>query len=146
VQNRDQLAEIDPASLKVVRRCPLPGCSSSHSIAIDPGERAAYVGCQQNALLVRLDLRSGRITGSGSVGIGVDVLALDSGRHRLYAGSESGVVSVYDVANHALTREAQAFLALHAHVLAVDPATHRVYFPLQDVDGRPTMRVMEPGR
>ncbi|HMG27461.1 MAG TPA: YncE family protein, partial [Acidimicrobiia bacterium] len=30
----------------------------------------------------------------------------------------------------------------HAHSVAVDPATHRVYFPLQDVGGHPMLRVM----
>jgi DNA-binding beta-propeller fold protein YncE len=144
VQNRDELAEIDPVALKVVRRYALPGCSSSHSVALDSGERAAYVGCQLNARLVRLDLRTGHVTGSGGVGIGVDVLALDPELHRLYVASESGVVSVYDVASGGLRRDAQGFLALHAHVVAVDPATHRVYFPLQNVNGRPILRVMVP--
>lgn len=143
VQTRNELAEIDPGAMKIVRRYPVPGCRSSHSVAIDAGERTAYVGCQQNVKLVRLDLRTGRVTGSGGVGIGVDVLALDPGLHRLYAGSESGIVSVYDVGNGAFTRIAQAFLAPNAHVVAVDPATHRVYFPLQNVGGRPVMRVME---
>jgi hypothetical protein len=41
-------------------------------------------------------------------------------------------------------RIAQAFLHANAHVVAVDPATHRVYFPLQNVGGKPVMRVMEP--
>ncbi|MDB5073466.1 MAG: hypothetical protein JWM87_4577 [Candidatus Eremiobacteraeota bacterium] len=144
VQTRDELAEIDPSSMKVIRRYALPGCSSSHSVAVDATERAAYVGCQHNARVVRLDVRSGRVTGSGGVGIGVDVLALDSGLHRLYAGSESGVVSAYDVANGGLVRIAQAFLHLNAHVVAVDPATHRVYFPLQNAGGKPVMRVMAP--
>ena len=144
VQTRDELAEIDPASLQIVQRYRLPGCSSSHSVAIDAAARAAYVGCQHNMQLVRLDLRSGRVTGSGGVGVGVDVLALDPGRRRLYAASESGIVSVYDVAGGDFRRVAQALLHLHAHVVAVDPASHRVYFPLQNVGGKPVMRVMEP--
>ncbi|HEY0396099.1 MAG TPA: hypothetical protein VGD01_16510 [Candidatus Elarobacter sp.] len=144
VQTRDELAEIDPTTLNVVRRYALPGCSSSHSVAIDARERAAYVGCQHNARLVRLDMKTGAVTGSGGVGIGVDVLALDAARHRLYVASESGVVSVYDVGNGHLERIAQAFLHLNAHVVAVNRATHRVYFPLQNVDGRPVMRVMQP--
>jgi DNA-binding beta-propeller fold protein YncE len=144
VQTRDQLVEVDPAALKVVRRYALPGCHSSHSVAVDAEARAAYVGCQQNARVVRLGLRTGRVTDSGSVGIGIDVLALDPGLHRLYVGSESGVVSVYDVTDGRLDRVAQAFLALHAHVVAVDTKTHRVYFPLQSIAGRPIMREMQP--
>nr|MDQ6926335.1 hypothetical protein [Candidatus Eremiobacteraeota bacterium] len=90
VQTRDELAEIDPASSKVVRRYPLRGCSSSHSVVIDADQRAAYVGCQHNVRVVRLDLRTGNVEGSGGAGIGVDVLALDPGLHRLYVASESG--------------------------------------------------------
>ena len=144
VQDRNELAEIDPAALKVIRRYPLAGCNFAHSVAIDAGERAAYVGCQHNFRLVRLDLRTGRVTGSGAVGVGVDVLALDPAKHWLYVASESGVVSIYDVEHGGLRRIAQAYLALNAHVVAVDPATHRVYFPLQNVGGRPVLRVMEP--
>jgi DNA-binding beta-propeller fold protein YncE len=144
VQTRNELAEIDPATLKLLRRYQLSGCRSSHSVAIDSAAHAAYIGCQQNARLVRLDLGTGRVTASGGVGIGIDVLALDPGRHRLYVGSESGVVSVYDVAASRFDRIAQAFLALHAHVVAVDAKTHRVYFPLQSVAGKPAIREMEP--
>jgi DNA-binding beta-propeller fold protein YncE len=144
VQTRNELVEIDPAVLKVLRRYPLSGCGFAHSVAIDSAARAVYIGCQQNARLVRLDLRTGRVTASGGVGIGIDVLAFDPGLERLYAGSETGVVSVYDVTNAGLDRIAQAFLALHAHVVAVDIKTHRVYFPLQSVAGKPVMREMEP--
>ena len=144
VQTRDELAEIDPSTLKVIRQYRLPGCRSSHSVVIDSEQRAAYVGCQINAQLVRLDLRTGTVRGSGGVGVGVDVLALDASSHRLYVSSESGVISVYDVGRGRLNRIAQAFLHLHAHVVAVDQQTHRVYFPLQDVGGKPVMRVMEP--
>lgn len=35
-------------------------------------------------------------------------------------------------------------LADHAHTVAVDQATHRIYFPLQDVNGHAVLRVMEP--
>jgi hypothetical protein len=35
-------------------------------------------------------------------------------------------------------------LAPHAHTIAVDGETHRVYLPLQDVGGQPTLRIMEP--
>ncbi len=65
-------------------------------------------------------------------------------RKRDNAASESGVVSVYDISGRRLHRIAQAFLHVNAHVVAVDPPTHRVYFPLQNVDGKPVMRVMEP--
>jgi len=32
----------------------------------------------------------------------------------------------------------------HAHTVSVDTDTHLVYFPLQDIDGHPILRIMEP--
>jgi hypothetical protein len=32
----------------------------------------------------------------------------------------------------------------HAHTVCIDPGTHLVYFPLQDIDGHPVLRIMEP--
>ena len=32
----------------------------------------------------------------------------------------------------------------HAHSVCVDPATHLVYLPLENVGGRPVLRIMEP--
>jgi hypothetical protein len=34
----------------------------------------------------------------------------------------------------------------HAHTVAVDPATHRVYLPLENVNGRPVLRILAPTR
>ena len=44
-----------------------------------------------------------------------------------------------------LSRLGQGFLATNAHSVAVDPRTHLAYFPLQDLGGRPVLRVMRPG-
>src|SRR5258708_24209627 len=32
----------------------------------------------------------------------------------------------------------------HAHTVCVDPNTHLVYFPLENIDGHPLLRIMEP--
>jgi hypothetical protein len=38
----------------------------------------------------------------------------------------------------------EACLAPNTHTIAVDSATHRVYVPLENVDGHPVLRVFEP--
>jgi hypothetical protein len=32
----------------------------------------------------------------------------------------------------------------HAHTVSVDPNTHLVYFPLENVYGHPLLRIMKP--
>ncbi|GAC1307765.1 MAG: hypothetical protein NVSMB21_12170 [Vulcanimicrobiaceae bacterium] len=144
VQTQDRLDEIDPRTNAVIGRYDLPGCLHAHGVAIDVGGRAAYVACEINATVVKVDLNGAhRVTAKSSVGIGVDVLALDATAHRLYVASESGIVSVFDVRDGRFARVAQAYFAPNAHVVGVDGA-HRLYFPLRDIDGRPVLRIVVP--
>ncbi len=146
VQTRDQLVEIDPRTNAVVGRYDLPGCLHAHGVAIDVDANAAYVACELNATIVRLDLRGARrVTARESVGIGVDVLALDAVRHRLYVASESGIVSSFDVRAGRFVRIAQAFFAPNAHVVGIDGA-HRLYFPLRNIEGHPLLRIVLPDK
>jgi hypothetical protein len=72
------------------------------------------------------------------------VLSLDAGLGRLYVAAEDGVVGIYDIGRGSLRTIGRARLAGGAHTVAVDPATHLVYFPLPNVGGGPALRIMEP--
>jgi hypothetical protein len=50
---------------------------------------------------------------------------------------------VFQLKGTELTQLAQ-FKMPHAHTVAVDPRTHLVYFPLEDVGGKPVLRIMKP--
>jgi DNA-binding beta-propeller fold protein YncE len=141
VQTLGQLLEIDPANVRIVRRIRLSGCAGNHGLLIDAPARRAFIACEDNAMFLWLDMRTMRVRDSWRVGADPDVLALDPGTHRLYVASESGVVSVFDV-NRSVQRRWQGFLAPAAHTVAVDSEMHAVYFPLQNISGRPTLRVM----
>jgi YVTN family beta-propeller protein len=144
VQTSNELVEIDPRSRTIVRRFSLPGCVHGHGVAIDSAHRFAYVACQVNSAIVRLNLATGRVDAHASVGIGADVLAIDFGADRLYIASESGIVTVFDIRNRTFKKIGQAFYAPGAHVVAVQARSHRTYFPLANVDGRPVLRIALP--
>ena len=91
-----------------------------------------------------MDLKTRRVTQTLTVGDGPDVLAFDAPILRLYVAAESGVVAVFDLHGLGLQKVAQAPVAATAHSVAVDPATHLVYFPLENVGGGPVMRIMAP--
>lgn len=144
VQTLNQLVEIDPATDKIVGRYPLPGAKHNHGLLIEPQERLAFAACEGNAKLLAVDMRTMRVLAAYSIGEDPDVLAFDPGLHLLYVASESGVVSVFREHRQSLEKIGEGFLAEGAHTVAVDAQTHRVYFPLPDVHGRPTLRVMGP--
>ena len=130
VQGRDALAAIDPETLTVTRRIPLPGCRHDHGLTLDPQARLAFVACDDNATLLTVDLTNWQVTGTVGVGTRPDVLAYDQGAHRLYVAAESGTVSVFDQQGGHLTAIGSGHLADGAHVVAVDESTHHTYYPV----------------
>jgi hypothetical protein len=143
VQNVNQLAVIDPTTDRLVARFDVGAdCQTPHGFLIDASRRQAFVSCEDNATLLVVDLQSMAVTATYSVGEDPDVLAFDPGWRRLYVASESGVVSIFDAGASGLAPVGQ-YEAPHAHSVAVDPDTHQVYLPLQNVDGKPVLRILE---
>jgi DNA-binding beta-propeller fold protein YncE len=145
VQTRDEVAVIDPRTNRIVRRLHLANCVNDHSLLIDSPHRLAFIACDGNATLLTLDLRKMQVTGTFKVGSSPDVLAFDSGLRRLYVSAESGVVGVFAETTVSARPLGLAFLAAEAHSVAVDSATHLVYFSLQSGSaGRPQLLIMRP--
>src|SRR5437868_78787 len=144
VHGQNELAEIDPTKDQVIGRYPLPGCSGSHGLNIDSEHRLAFVACEENAKLAIFDLDAKKMTAIQSVGADPDVLAFDKGYSRLYVSAESGVISIFDERGKSLVKIGEGFFAANAHTVAVDQRTHRVYFPLQNVGGKPVLRIAVP--
>jgi DNA-binding beta-propeller fold protein YncE len=145
VQTRNQLVAIDPISQRIVGRYDLAGADHPHGFYIDAPRRLAYVSCEGNAKLLVVDLTTMQVTGSHKVGDDPDVLAFDPGLRRLYVASESGVVTVFQESERALERLGE-YHARAAHSVAVNLSSHRVYLPLENVRGRPVLRILAPGR
>jgi DNA-binding beta-propeller fold protein YncE len=143
VQTRNQLVAIDPATEHIVQRYDLPGSDHPHGFALDQPGRLAFVTSEESGILQVVDLRTMRILATHRVGDDPDVLAWDPGWRRLYVASESGVVSEY-VAGGPVLRALGDLRLPHAHTVAVDPVSHRVYLPLQNLDGRPVLRILSP--
>ena len=143
VQSRNQLVAIDPVSEKVAHRYDLPGSDGPHGFTLDEPDRLAFVSSEGNALLQVVDLRTMRVIHSLSVWDDPDVLAWDPGWRRLYVAAESGAVTAFVLEGRVL-KPAGEIRAPHAHTVSVDPRTHLVYVPLENVDGRPVLRIYRP--
>ena len=144
VHGQNELAEIDPNKDQVIGRYALPGCSGSHGLNIDSEHRLAFVACEENAKLAIFDLDAKKVTAINSVGADPDVLAFDKAFGRLYVSAESGVISIFDERDKSLMKIGEGFFAANAHSVAVDSRSHRVYFPLQNVGGKPVLRIALP--
>jgi YVTN family beta-propeller protein len=144
VHGQNNLAEIDPNKDEVVGRYSLEGCKEPHGLLIDSEHRLAFVACEENAKLAVFDLEAKKMTAIHPVGADPDVLAFDKGFGRLYVSAESGVIAIFDERGHNLEKLGEGFFAPNAHSVAVDSRTHRVYFPLQNMGGKPVLRIAVP--
>jgi DNA-binding beta-propeller fold protein YncE len=143
VHKVNQLVAIDPTTAKIVGQYSLSGIKNPHGIALDTAGRLAFVAGEENHSLAVVDLSSMKVLATHQVGEDPDVLAFDPGLKLLYVSAESGIVSVFEESGRELKVLGQLYMP-HAHTVSVDPNTHLVYFPLEDVDGHPLLRIMKP--
>jgi DNA-binding beta-propeller fold protein YncE len=145
VHEKNELVAIDPATAKIIGRYPVAGIESPHGITLDVATRLAFVAGEENNKLAVVDLTNMQVLATYPVGKDPDVLAFDPGLKKLYVSAESGNVTVFRENGKTLVSEGTLSMP-HAHTVSVDPETHLVYFPLQNIDGHPLLRIMEPSQ
>jgi YVTN family beta-propeller protein len=151
VHKLNEIVEIDPQTDKIAARHALTGCKDSHGLLIDSDDGLVFAACEGNSQLVALDLAEKKQIAIFSVGEGPDVLAFDKILGRLYVASESGVVSIFEIdrksndKTKSLKEIASEFFAANAHTVAVNNSSHLLYFPLENINGKPILRIVSPG-
>jgi DNA-binding beta-propeller fold protein YncE len=145
VHEKNELISIDPSTAKIIGRYPVAGVEHPHGVSLDVPQRLAFVAGEENHRLAVVDLTNMKVLTTHPVGEDPDVLAFDPGLKLLYVSAESGHVTVFKEQGKTLVSEGEFFMP-HAHTVCVDPDTHLVYFPLQDIDGHPILRIMEPAQ
>jgi len=142
VEGLTQLVELDPHAMAVVRRTSLTRCAGNPGLLSDAPRRRAFIACENNAILLEIDLSTMHQLGKWSTGPEPDVLAMDARANTLYVAAESGVVAMFRN-GRIVTKIAQSSLAPEAHTVSVDQQTHLSYWPLEHVAGRPVLRTLE---
>jgi DNA-binding beta-propeller fold protein YncE len=141
----DQLVAVDPVAAAATTHLDLPGCAGAHGVRLHPDAKSAFVACENNNALARVDLTGAQPAVTAPVGAGPDVLAIDPGLGWIYVAAESGDLRVFDIGKPGLVLIDSEHPGDNAHSVAVDPATHRVFFPLKaGPNGAPVLRIMRP--
>ena len=142
LQDQNTIAVIDPGSDTVVARHRVDGCQGNHGMAIDSERRRAFLSCEGNDTLTVFDLDTSRAIAHLPMARGADVVMVDPGLGRIYVACSSGAISVFQMDDPTHFRKLEDFLVEpKIHSLAVDPRTHRVYAPAEQVEGRPASKM-----
>jgi DNA-binding beta-propeller fold protein YncE len=143
LRSTNEIAAIDPATDSIVERYAVEGCRFNHGMALDSEHHRAFLLCGGNHTLTVLALDTHNALAHFPLPRGADVVKYDPGLGRAYAACSSGFISIVQVddANHFRKLEDFPVQKL-VHSLAVDVATHRVYAPEQEEDGKPVARIV----
>jgi DNA-binding beta-propeller fold protein YncE len=141
----DQLVAIDPVSATVKKTIDLPGCTGAHGLRIHPDGKTAFVACEGNATLARVDLDRAKVLGTSPTGAIPDVMSIDPGLAWIYVASESADLTVFDINQPGVALVGHDMPGDASHTVSVDTTTHRVFFPLMaGPNGTPVLRIMKP--
>jgi DNA-binding beta-propeller fold protein YncE len=141
----EQLIAVDPRTAAITARVALPGCSGAHGLRLHPDGKTALVACEENAKVVRAALDGSIELASAPCGSDPDVMSIDPGLGWLYVAAESGDLTVFDLEQPGLVSIDREHPGDHSHSVAVDPSTHKVFFPLvAGAKGTPSLRIMRP--
>lgn len=143
VQDRNELVVIDPEKDTIIGRHVLEGGEGPHGLLILRPGTLAFVACENDSRLLVVDLNTFRVKQVLTTGYGPDVLSYDPGLKRLYVATESNIVSIFQLRDEVLTKLEDLRVASRAHTVSVNPENHEVYLPLQNVNGRSVLRVMQ---
>jgi DNA-binding beta-propeller fold protein YncE len=143
LQDKNVIAEIDPASDTVLGRYAVGECRGNHGMVVDPEHRRAFLSCEDNDLMTVFDLESHKPIVSLPMAGGADVIKFDSGLQRIYVACGSGAISVFQQDGPQHYRKLQDFpVERKVHSIAVDQATHRLYTPEEQEEGMPVAKMV----
>lgn len=143
LRNVNEVAEIDPSTDAVVGHYPVAGCRYNHGMVVDSEHHRAFLLCNGTRTLTVFALDSHKAIAHLPLPAGADVVKFDSGLGRIYAACSSGFIAVFHQkdADH-YTKIEDFPVQKMVHSLAVDTATHRVYAPEQQENGKPVARMI----
>lgn len=128
VEDRAELAEIDLASRKLIRRVPLTGCESPTGLAyLNAGVLLSACG---NGVAKLTSARTLKPLGDIAIGPHPDGAFADAARNRAYIPSGGdGTLAVLDTSGALPRKIATVRTEVGARTGAVDPSTGTVYLP-----------------
>src|SRR5215469_8009217 len=143
LQDENIFAVIDPTTDEVISRYSVGRCKGNHGMTLDPDHHRAFLSCEGNNLMTVFDLDKNEPIAFLAMADDPDVIKFDPGLGRIYASCYSGAISVFHQDDPQHYRKLEDFKVQHAvHSLAVDPATHRLYTPEQEENGKPAARMV----
>jgi DNA-binding beta-propeller fold protein YncE len=127
IEDRSEVAEVDPQKLTVLRRWSIAPCEGPSGLAIDVAHARLFSVC--DGVMAISDAKAGKLLTTVPIGQGPDGAAFDPGLGLAFSSNgQDGTLSVVQ------EKSPDSFAVLQtvptqrsARTIALDPRTHRVY-------------------
>jgi len=127
VEDTSELLAIDTKTHTVVNRWPIAPGESASGMAIDTEHHKLFLGCD-NQLMAMVDATTGKVQATVPIGEGVDANAFDPGTQLAFASCGAGTTTIAKEDGDKLTVVQTLTTVPGARTMALDPATHKIYF------------------
>jgi len=143
LRNTNEIAAIDPSADVLLEKYSVSGCRYNHGMAVDSEHHRAFLLCGGTRSLTVVALDTHEVLAHIPLPQGADVVKYDPGLGRVYAACSSGFITIVQEDDATHFRKLEDFPVQRlVHSLAIDAATHRVYAPEQQEDGKPVARMV----
>ena len=144
LEDKSTLDVIDTKTMKVINNFPLEPCGGPTGIAIDLANKRLFTVCRQNKGMSVIDISTGKVIQTVAIGAGVDAVVYDAVNKLVIASNGDGTASVFKQNTADNYEPVQTIKTQYrAKTMAIDYATHNLYFPVADYD--PATKKPMPG-
>jgi DNA-binding beta-propeller fold protein YncE len=144
LEDLNEIAELDPRALKVVRHFKIAGCDSPSGLAIDQKNRRLYAGCENKVMAV-VDSHSARTLAVVPIGEGVDACDFDPATGYAFASTGDGHLTIIRETSPGKFAVVQTVNTQpSARTMSLDKKTHRAYLPAAQMGTPPAPSAANP--
>ncbi|HEX6806220.1 MAG TPA: YncE family protein [Terriglobales bacterium] len=127
IEDKSELAALDPKDLKVKSVWPLAPCESPSGLAMDVANRRLFAGCD-NEMMAVVNADTGKVVATPAIGKGVDADRFDPATKLAFASCGEGVLTVVsEDSPHQFSVAQTVRTERGARTMELDPQTHKIY-------------------
>ncbi len=146
IEDKSEVAEIDPKALKVTKRWSLSPGDSPSGLAIDPKHHRLFSVCR-NGMMVVSDTDAGKVIATPAIGQGPDAAAFDPKEDLAFSSNGEGTLTIvkgdtpdkFTVVDNVKTEQG-------ARTMALDPRSHRIFLVTARMLPPPPGQTPQPGQ
>jgi YVTN family beta-propeller protein len=143
IESKNSLVRFAPDGLSVRDEWPLASCKEPAGLAMDTQGRRLFSVCA-NKIMIVTDADTGKEVANVPVGVEPDAAIFDAEKKLIFSSNCDGTLTIvkqenpdkYTVVQNLVTQR-------EARTIALDPASHRLYLPYEEV--KPGQKPTPPG-